>query len=49
MAEVSVKALATTVGTTSEKLLSQLAAAGISVTDENSSVSDQQKQMLLEF
>lgn len=49
MAEVSVKALATTVGTTSEKLLSQLAAAGITVTDENSSVSDQQKQMLLEF
>ncbi len=49
MAEVSVKALATTVGTTSEKLLSQLAAAGITVTDENSSVTDQQKQMLLEF
>ncbi|MDQ2993729.1 MAG: translation initiation factor IF-2 N-terminal domain-containing protein, partial [Pseudomonadota bacterium] len=49
MAEVSVKALATTVGTTSEKLLSQLKAAGIHIADENASVSDQQKQILLEF
>lgn len=49
MAEVSVKALATTVGTTSEKLLSQLAAAGVKVADENSQVTDHQKQILLEY
>jgi translation initiation factor IF-2 len=48
MAEVTVKDLATTVGTSSDKLLLQLAAAGISATDEGSLVNDQQKKVLLE-
>ncbi len=49
MADVSVKNLATTVGTTSDKLLLQLEAAGISVADENALVSDSQKQTLLDY
>ncbi len=48
MAEVTVKELATTVGTTIDKLLSQLSAAGISASDENSLINDQQKKVLLD-
>lgn len=47
MAEISVKNLATTVGTTSDKLLVQLQAAGISAQDENTLIDDKQKQVLL--
>ncbi len=49
MAEVSVKNLATTVGTTTEKLLEQLKAAGISAKDENSLIDNKQKQTLLAY
>lgn len=48
MAEVTVKELATTVGTTIDKLLSQLSAAGISAVDEKSLINDEQKKILLD-
>src|SRR5690348_4281296 len=49
MAEISVKNLATTVGTTTEKLLEQLKAAGISAEDESSLIDDKQKKTLLAY
>jgi translation initiation factor IF-2 len=49
MADVTVENLATTVGTTSDKLLLQLKAAGISAADKNTLINDQQKQSLLDF
>lgn len=49
MADVTVENLATTVGTTTDKLLLQLKAAGISAQDENTLINDQQKQVLLDY
>ncbi len=47
MAEVSVKQLAEKVGITPERLLAQLQQAGISVADENSIITDAQREVLL--
>ncbi len=49
MADVTVKQLATLVRTTPAKLLDQLKEAGVTVADENQSVSDEQKRKLLLF
>lgn len=47
MADVTVKELADVVGTSTERLLSQMKEAGLPQTAENDSVSDEQKQSLL--
>ena len=49
MAEVTVKELADVVGTSAERLLSQMKEAGLPQTAENQQVSDEQKQSLLLF
>src|SRR5438105_1708606 len=47
MSEGTVRQLATTVGIPVEQLLSKLQQAGISVTDADSTITDEQKQILL--
>jgi len=49
MSEVTVKQLAKVVGTSPEKLLEQLAEAGVPVTSVDSSVSDESKMKLLTY
>ncbi|WP_320821177.1 translation initiation factor IF-2 [Thalassolituus sp.] len=49
MAEVTVKELADVVGTSAQRLLSQMKEAGLPQTAENQKVSDEQKQSLLLF
>ena len=47
MADVTVKQLASTVGASVERLLSQMQEAGLSHKSEDDSVSEEQKQVLL--
>ncbi|MDF1764360.1 MAG: translation initiation factor IF-2 [Oleibacter sp.] len=49
MADVTVKELADVVGTSTERLLSQMKEAGLPQTSEVEKVSDEQKQSLLQF
>lgn len=49
MADVTVKELAKVVGTESQKLLAQMQEAGLKQTNENDSVNDDEKQILLAF
>lgn len=49
MVDVTVKQLAQVVGIPVERLLSQLQDAGVSITDETQTVSEEQKRLLLNF
>lgn len=47
MSDITVAQLASTIGTTADKLLKQLSDAGIELRDENAKISDEEKQVLL--
>ncbi|MDD3519416.1 MAG: translation initiation factor IF-2 N-terminal domain-containing protein, partial [Chromatiales bacterium] len=49
MADVTVKQLSEVVGTPVERLLEQLAEAGVSVSDADQTVTDDQKMQLLDY